>query len=116
MKNSPSRQHKHKEDNQNTIKDMEGSFNPLKRHIISLNIVKGKLKTQCTPYTFIKKAIMKYINKTRHVDKLKTALDLILSITQSAVVSTSNDNTQQVVAEMEVSGQFSLCNKLKGTQ
>lgn len=45
---------------------------------------------------------MKYINKTRHVDKLKTALDLILSITQSAVLRPYNDNTQKVVAEIEV--------------
>lgn len=60
MKNSPSQQHKSKEYNQNMIKDMEGSFNPLKGHIISLNIVKGKLKTQCIPYTFIKKVLLIY--------------------------------------------------------
>lgn len=45
---------------------------------------------------------MKYINKTRHVDKLETALDLILSITQSTVLRTYNDNIQKVVTEIEV--------------
>lgn len=58
---------------------------------------------------------MKYINKTRHVDQWKNALDLIPSITQSAVVHTYNDNTQKVEAEIEVQGHFSLCNKLKAT-
>lgn len=58
---------------------------------------------------------MKYINKTRHVDQLKNALDLIPSITQSAAVHTYNDNTQKVESEIEIQGHFSLCNKLKAT-
>lgn len=55
-----------------------------------------------TLHIYQEEYIMKYINKTRHVDKLKTALDLIPSITQSAVLRTYNDNTQKVVTEIEV--------------